>query len=121
MENTELPLPELWKLSGLISAVRDYALKSARDQWSKNTSDNYITPCLDSWDAFAWFELANDWDVVNYLLSGTTRSRRLMRSLYYCLKWYGQSEIDRLQSMENSQFYEIGIKHYKSRKTSGEP
>ena len=102
MENSELPLPELGKLSRLISALRDYALKSARDQWTKNTSSAYLAPCINSWDAFAWFELAKDWEVVNYLLSDTKRAGRLMRSLHYCLQWYGQNEIDRLQCMKFS-------------------
>ncbi|HXY55216.1 MAG TPA: hypothetical protein VEM40_11170 [Nitrospirota bacterium] len=102
MENNELHLPELEKLSKLISALRDYALKSARDQWAKNTSIAYLAPRLDSWDTFVWFELAKDWEVVNYLLSDTTRARKLMRSLHYCLQWYGQNEIDRLQCMKFS-------------------
>ena len=97
MGNNELPLPELGKLSSLISELRDYALKSAHDQWAKNMPEIYLTPCLDSWDSFAWFELAKDWEVVNYLLSDTTRARRLMRSLHFCLQWYGQNEIERLQ------------------------
>ena len=97
MGNNELPLPELAKLSRLISALREYALKSARDQWAKNTSAAYLTPSLDSWDTLAWFELAKDWEVVNYLLSDAARARRLMRSLHFCLQWYGQNEIDRLQ------------------------
>ncbi len=100
MENNELPVPELGKLSRIISALRDYALKSARDQWAKSTSTIYLTPCLDSWDTFAWFELAKDWEVVNYLFSDTARAKRLMRSLNFCLKWYGQTEIDRLKCMK---------------------
>ena len=83
-----------------VLALVNYALKISRDQWAKNTSAIYLTPCIDSWDAFAWFELAKDWDVVNYLLSGTPRARRLMRSLHFCLQWYGQNEIDRLQCNE---------------------
>ena len=97
MENNELPLPELGKLSRLISALRDYALTSAHDQWAKNMPEIYLTPRLDSWDYFDWFELAKEWEVVNYLLSGTIRAKRLMRSLHSCIQWYGQSEIDRLQ------------------------
>jgi len=123
MENNGLPVPELGKLSKLISALRDYALKSARDQWAKNTSAIYLTPRLDSWDAFAWYELAKDWEVVNYLLFGTTRAKRLMRSLHFCLRWYGQNEIDRLQCMKisigKSEEGNHEIKHKKSIKGQG--
>ena len=79
-----------------------YAVTSARDQWANNPSSVYFAPSLDSWDTFVWFELAKDWEVVNHLLSDATRARRLMRSLHNCLKWYGQNEIDRLQSMKLS-------------------
>jgi len=100
MENNGPPLPELEKLSQLISALKVYALKSANEQWAKKVSAIYCAPRMDSWDDLAWFEFAKDWEVVEYLLSDTTKARKLMRSLYYCLQWYGQNELDRLQCMK---------------------
>jgi len=100
MENNVVSLPEVEKISGLITALRDHAVKSAREQWAQNMSSAYLPPRLRCWDECAWFELAKDWEVVNYLLSDSSGAWVLMRSLHFCLKWYGQAEIDRLQSMK---------------------
>ena len=99
MENTVVSMPDVGKISGLITALSGYAEKSAREQWAQNMSPVYLTPRLRCWDECAWFELAKDWQVVNYLLSDLARAWVLMRSLHFCLHWYGQAEIDRLQSM----------------------
>ena len=100
MENNEVSLPDVGKISGLITALRDYAVKSAREQWAQNMSSVYLPPRLRCWDECAWFELAKDWQIVNYLLSDLSGAWVLMRSLHFCLKWYGQTEIDRLQRMK---------------------
>jgi len=100
MENNVVSLPDVGKISGLITALRDYAVKSAREQWAQNMSSVYLTPRLRCWDECAWFELAKDWQVVNYLLSDLSGAWVLMRSLHFCLQWYGQAEIDRLQCMK---------------------
>ena len=102
METKELLMPEVGKMSGLITAVADFAVKSAREQWAQNMSSLYHVPRMVSWDASAWFELVKDWEVVNYLHSDAPRARKLMRTLHFCSRWYGQAEIDRLQSMEVS-------------------
>jgi len=33
-------------------------------------------------------------------ISDAPRARKLMRRLHFCSRWYGQAEIDRLQSMK---------------------
>jgi hypothetical protein len=96
MQNNDIPLPEVEKISKLIDAIRDYAVKSARAYYEENPADTYHAPCLASWDAFAWFELAQDWELVDFLLSGGPKARRLMRSLQSLLQWYGQTEIDEI-------------------------
>ncbi len=99
MEIKEMCVPDVEKISGLITALSEYAIRSAREQWTQDTSSCYQVPYLGSWDASAWYKLAKDHHVVNYLLSDTARARVLMRSLHFCMYWYGQAEIDRLQCM----------------------
>ena len=94
-----MSLPDVGKISGLITALSNYAVKSAREQWAQNMSSVYLPPRLRCWDECAWFELARGWQVVNYLVSDLASIWVLMRSLHFCLQWYGQSEIDRLQGM----------------------
>jgi len=99
MNKNVVSLPDVEKISGLITALSDYAVKSAREQWAQNMSSVYLPPRLRCWDECAWFELAKDWQVVNYLLSDLAGAWVLTRSLHFCLQWYGQAEIDRLQSI----------------------
>ena len=99
MENNVISLPDVEKTSRLITALSDYAVTSAREQWTENMPSIYVAPRIRCWDESAWFELAKDWEVVNYLLSDLAGAWVLTRSLYFCLHWYGQAEIDRLQSM----------------------
>jgi hypothetical protein len=102
MENNVVSRPDVGTISGLITALSDYAVKSAREQWAQNMPTVYLTPRLRCWDECAWFELAKDRQVVNYLLSDAASAWVLMRSLHFCLQWYGQAEIDRLQKMGSS-------------------
>jgi len=99
MKNNVVSLPDVQKISELITALSDYAEKSAREQWAKNMSTVYLPPRLRCWDEAAWLKLTRDREVVNYLLSDLAGAWVLMRSLYFCLTWYGQAEIDRLQRM----------------------
>jgi hypothetical protein len=99
METKELLMPEVAKMSGLITAVSEYAIRSAREQWAQSMSSFYRVPRMVSWDRCVWLELVKDWEVVNYILSDDPRARKLMRTLHFCSQWYGQGEIDRLQSM----------------------
>jgi len=56
--------------------------------------DAYSGPLLATWDAFLWFELAQDWKMVDFLLSDWYQACRLRRSLQSLLQWYGQTELD---------------------------
>ena len=94
MQNNGIPLPAVEKISKLIDALRDYAVKSAREYWEEHLEVTYHAPCLSSWDAFSWFELVQDWELVDFLISGADKARLLVRSLQSCLQWYGQTEID---------------------------
>jgi hypothetical protein len=96
MQNNGMRLPEIEKISMLIDALRDYAVKSARAHWEEHLTDTYCAPCLASWDAFAWFELVQDLEIIDFLTSGTRQAKLLVRSLQSCLQWYGQTEIDEI-------------------------
>jgi len=99
MEHNVVSLPDVEKISRLITALSDYAVKNAREQWAQKMSSVYLAPRLRCWDECAWFELARDGEVVNYLLSDLSGAWVLMRSLHFCVRWYGQAEIVRLQGM----------------------
>jgi hypothetical protein len=98
MQNNGIPLPEVEKISKLIDALRDYAVKSARAYWEDHLKDTYLAPCLASWDAFMWSELVQDSELVDFLISGTDKAGLLVRSLQSCLQWYGQTELDGILS-----------------------
>ncbi len=100
MENYVLPLPEVEQISRLISAISDYAVKSAREQWAREMTSEYLPPRLRCWDECAWLELEKNRQVVDYLLSDQAGAWVLLRSLHFCLRLHGQNEIDRLQSMD---------------------
>ena len=96
MQNSGKSLPAVEKISILIDALRDYAVRDARAYWEEHLTDTYRAPSLASWDAFAWFELVQDWELVAFLLSDGSEARRLTRSLQSLLQWYGQTEIDEI-------------------------
>jgi hypothetical protein len=100
MEQNVVSLPDIEKISGLVSAIAEYAVKSARDQWAREMSPVYHTPRIRCWDECAWYELAKDRQIVNYLLSDLSGAWILTRSLHFCMQWHGQAEINRLQGME---------------------
>ncbi len=54
-------MPGVDKISKLIDALWDYAVKSARVYFAEYLKDECHDPCLASWDAFMWFELVPDW------------------------------------------------------------
>ena len=98
---------EIEKISRLCSALRDFADRDARAAFEEYRLDTYDAPCLSSWDSLKWFELVQDWEIVDFLISGDKEARRLMKSLQALLKWYGQKDIDtmhrslRVMSMMN--------------------
>lgn len=96
MHSDSLPIPGVEKISRLIDALRDYALKEAGSFPGESWAASYSAPNLALWDAFLWFELAKDWEIVNFLTSGTYRARVLLRSLQSLMQWYGQAERDEM-------------------------
>ncbi len=98
MQNNDIPLPGVEKISKLIDALRDYAVKSAGASFEEQMTDTYRAPSLSSWDACMWFELVQDWELSDFLISGTGKAKLLVRSLQACLQWYGQTEIEEIHS-----------------------
>ncbi len=94
MHGDSLPIPGVEKLSRLIDALRDYALKEAGAFPGESWAASYSPPDLDLWDAFLWFELTRDWEVADFLGSGTYRAKVLLGSLQSLMQWYGQAERD---------------------------
>ncbi|MGC2062627.1 MAG: hypothetical protein WA610_06590 [Thermodesulfovibrionales bacterium] len=89
-----MPLPEIREVGKIIDAIRDYAVASAHECHEEHLTDKYRAPSLSSWDSVMWFELLQDWELADFLVSGTDRATRLLKSLQYCLQWHGQREID---------------------------
>jgi hypothetical protein len=87
---------EIEKISRLCSALRDFADRDARAAFEEYRLETYDAPCLSLWDSLKWFELTQDWDIVDFLISGDKEARRLMKSLQALLKWYGQKDIDKM-------------------------
>jgi len=85
---------EIEKISRLCSALRDFAAGDARASFEESMLNTYYPPSISSWDALQWFELVQDWEVVDFLISGDRDARRLMKSLQALLTCYGQKDID---------------------------
>ncbi len=96
MHGDSLPIPAVEKISILIDALRDHALKEAGAFPGDSWAACYCGPDLGAWNAFEWFELAKDWEVADFLASGTYRAKVLLRSLQFLVEWYGQAERDEL-------------------------
>jgi len=96
MHGDSLPIPGIEKISRLIDALRDYALKEAGAFPGESWAASYSAPDLALWDEFLWFELVKDWEVVEFLTCGTYRARVLLGSLQSLMQWYGQAERDNL-------------------------
>ncbi len=96
MHGDSLPIPVVEKLSGVIDALREYALKGAGAFPGESWAVSYNAPNLALWDDFLWFELVQDWEVVGFLTSGTYRARVLLSSLQSLMQWYGQTERDEM-------------------------
>ncbi len=96
MHGDSLPIPAVEKISILIDVLRDYALKEAGAFPGDSWAASYSAPDFGSWSAFEWFELAQDWEVADFLASGTYRAKVLLRSLQFLVEWYGQAERDEM-------------------------
>ena len=96
MHGDSIPIPAVEKISRVIDALRDYALKEAGTFPGDSWAASYSAPDFGSWNAFEWFELAQDWEVADFLASGTYRAKVLLRSLQFLVEWYGQAERDEM-------------------------
>lgn len=96
MHGDSLPVPAVEKVSRLIDALRDYTMKEAGAFPGDSWAASYSAPDFDSWNAFEWFDLAQDWEVADFLASGTYRAKVLLRSLQFWVEWHGQSERDEM-------------------------
>lgn len=88
-------------MSKLIDAIREYAITNACTYCKEHLTDTYEAPCVASWDALAWFELIQDWEIVDYITRDTKEAKRLQRTVQSCLHWYGQAEIDETHKRQN--------------------
>lgn len=93
-----MTLPEVREISKIIDAIRDYAVTSARAYYKEHVTETYHAPYLSCWDASMWFELLQNWELSNFLVSGTDNARKLVKSLQSCLQWSGQTEINEISS-----------------------
>ena len=96
MHGDSLPIPGVEKISRLIDGLREYALKEAGAFPGESWAASYSAPELALWDDFLWFELAQDWEVVEFLTSRTYRARVLLSSLRSLMQWYGQAARDEM-------------------------
>jgi len=96
MHGDSLPIPAVEKISRLIDALRDYTLKEAGAFPGDSRAASYSAPDFGSWDAFEWFELAQDWEVADFLASGTSGAKVLLRSLQFLAEWHGRAERDEM-------------------------
>lgn len=96
MHGDSLPIPAVEKISRLLNALREYILKEAGAFPGDSWAASYSAPDFGSWNAFEWFELAQDWEVADFLATGTYRAKVLLRSLQFLIEWYGQAERDEL-------------------------
>ncbi|MGO9613555.1 MAG: hypothetical protein ACLPX5_11025 [Dissulfurispiraceae bacterium] len=81
MPNNEIPLSGIEKISILIDALSDYAVKRVRECCEEHLTNTYRTPSLTSWYAGVWFDLVLDWELSYFLIPGTDRAMFLLKSL----------------------------------------
>src|SRR5512139_3331669 len=96
MQKSRISHPGVQKVSRLIDALIDHVSRGAEATSAECQTDTRNAPCLASWDAFTWFELAQDWELADFLTSGTDEAKRLVRSLQSWLRWCGQTETEAL-------------------------
>lgn len=88
---------EIEQVSRLIGALSEFAARDAGESFDVSLPYRYDPPILSSWDALKWFELIQDWEIIDYLMSGGSDARRLVISLQALLIWYGQQHTDKMQ------------------------
>ena len=83
-------MPEVEKISALITALTLYIDMHARSCCNPQSAHVFETPSLTSWDALDWYEVIQDIEVIDFLISGTKEADRLLRSLQSFFKYYRQ-------------------------------
>ena len=89
-----MPVPNVKKISALFTAVKLYFDGHGGSDCGPHSESLLDTPCLASWDASNWYELIQDMELVDFLVSDTSESNRLLRSLQSYLQWRAQNEIN---------------------------
>lgn len=89
-----MPVPNVEKISALVTAIKLYSGMRAESFRGQHSAYALDTPRLASWDALDWYELVQDWELIDFLVSGTPKANLLVRSLQSCLQWYAQADID---------------------------
>ncbi|MGO9377537.1 MAG: hypothetical protein ACLPN1_11400 [Dissulfurispiraceae bacterium] len=84
------PVPEVAKISDLITALTLYIDMHARSFRNPQSEHVFDTPSMTSWDALDWYEVIQDIEVIDFLISGTKEADRLLRSLQSYCKYYRQ-------------------------------
>jgi len=87
-------MPHVEKISALFTAVKLYFDGRGGSDCGPHSESLFDTPCLASWDASDWYELIQDMKLVDFLVSGTSESNGLLRSLQSYLQWRAQNEIN---------------------------
>jgi hypothetical protein len=93
----DMSVPEVAKISALFTALKIYIDMRAGSCRKPQSADVFDTPCLASWDALDWYEVIQDIEVIDFLISGTKQADRLLGSLQSCIQWQLQPEADHIR------------------------
>jgi hypothetical protein len=91
------PVPEVEKISALITALKIYMVMHAGSCRNPQSAYVFDTPSLASWDALDWYEVTQDIELIDFLISGAKEADRLLRSLQSCIQWHMQTEVDQIR------------------------
>jgi hypothetical protein len=90
-------VPEVKKISALITALKLYVDMHTGSGHNPQSEYAFDTPCLASWDAFDWYQVTQDIEVIDFLISGNKAADRLIRSLQSCIQWQMRTEVDHIR------------------------
>ena len=94
-------IPEVARIGALMTA-----LILSMDQKAGNCRgfDSVPSPdikCLSSWDALDWYEVTQDTELIDFLLSGTKQGDRFVRSLQSFVQWHSRVEVYHFSGIAN--------------------
>jgi|SRR5208283_2697329 len=90
-------VPNVEKISPLITALKLYIDRHAGSCCKTPSSYVFDNPCLASWDALDWYELIQDIELIDFLVSGTKQADKLLRSLQSYIQWQMQTEVNQIR------------------------